>query len=551
MYKRNILLLGVLCLCTVLAVNTPASAFFGPSSKAKKMLKQEKYDEAIPLYKEYLSKKPHKYRARNELGFAYLKTGRLDEAIKEFNSVLKTKPGNPYAVLYIGLAHVAKGEFGKAIDTWQGFRDRKKPLVEEEIRGQLTLLLMLESQKSVEKALAEEKKIKTVKSDANTVAVCYYQDLSPDKSLRAFQKGLAAMVITDLSKIKSLKVVERLRLQALLAEMKLGQTGIVDPRTAPRVGRLLGAESIIVGNLSKGTVTATTTGAGKASGTSTVSVDEEKFYELSRIIVRDIAKILGIELTPEEVKAIGIPHTKVYKAFVHFGNALDALDAGKWKEAKNFFNKALFADPNFTLAREGAGSCPDSSSPGISALSKRTPAQLAALFEKLIALKKAAQVEADKEAQEAAAANASGGGCLAYDTLVYMADNSVKRVIDVRVGDMVKARDLKKGKMVSRRVNYKYRADQDHYYMINGELKVTGTHPVLTDNGKWVLVSDLQKGDRIVTLDGKTEITSFEKMKYDHRVYYLSVGDSHNYFVSAYGKNFYLIHNSEGGGGGK
>jgi tetratricopeptide (TPR) repeat protein len=547
MYKRNVLLLGVLCLFTVLAVNTPAEAFFGPS-KAKKMLKQGKYDEAIPLYEEYLSKKPNKYEVRNELGFAYLKTGRFDEAIKEFNSVLKTKPGNPYAVLYIGLAYVAKGEFRQAIDTWQGFRDRKKPLVEEEIRGQLTLLLMLESQKSAEKALAEEKKIKTVKSDANTVAVCYYQDLSPDKSLRAFQKGLAAMVITDLSKIKSLKVVERLRVQALLAEMKLGQTGIVDARTAPRVGRLLGAESIIVGNLSKGTVTATTTGTGKASGTSTVSVDEEKFYELSRIIVRDIAKILGIELTPEEIKAIGIPHTKVYEAFVHFGNALDALDAGRWKEAKNLFNMALKADPNFLLAREGGESCPGSSSPSISALSGKTPAQISAAFENSVEQKKAAQAKADKAAQEAAAA---GRGCLAYDTLVYMADNSAKRVIDVRVGDMVRARDLKKGKMVSRRVNYKYRADQDHYYLINGELKVTGTHPVLTDNGKWVLVSDLQKGDRIVTLDGEIEITSFEKMKYDHRVYYLGVGDSHNYFVSAYGKNFYLIHNTGGGGGGK
>jgi hypothetical protein len=237
-------------------------------------------------------------------------------------------------------------------------------------------------------------------------------------------------------------------------------------------------------------------------------VEEDKFYELSRIIVRDIAKILGIELTPAEIKAIGIPHTKVLEAFVHFGNALDA-----------------------------------------NALAKMTPAQRAALLEKLQALKKAAQIAADAKAEEAK--DAGKGSCLAYDTLVYMADNSVKRVIDVQVGDMVKARDLKNGEMVSRRVNYKYRADQDHYYMINGELKVTGTHPVLTDNGKWVLVSDLQKGDRIVTLDGKIEITSFEKMKYDHRVYYLGVGDSHNYFVSAYGKNFYLIHNSEGGGGGK
>ena len=113
----------------------------------------------------------------------------------------------------------------------------------------MTLVIIAESQQLAKKAIAEEDKLETVPLNANTVAVCYYQDLSPDKSMLAFQKGLAAMVITDLSKIKSLKVIERLRLQALLEEMNLGQTGIVDEKTAPRVGRLVGAENLVVGNL--------------------------------------------------------------------------------------------------------------------------------------------------------------------------------------------------------------------------------------------------------------------------------------------------------------
>jgi len=545
MYKRNVFLLAVFCLCAVLGLNTTATAFFG-ASKAKKMLKQERYEKAIPLYKEYLSKKPNAYKARNELGFAYLKTGRLNEAIREFNSVLMAKPGNSYAVLYLGLAYVGKGDYGNAIVTWQIFRAKKKPLVEEEIKRQLTLLLIAESQRSAAKALAEEQKLKTVKPDVNTVAVCYYQDLSPDKSLRAFQKGLAAMLITDLSKAKSLKVVERLRLQALLSEMKLGQTGIVDTRTAPRVGRLLGAGNLIVGNLSLGSITTTNTVTGTTNGTSKVTVSEDRFYELPAVIIRDIARILNIELTSKEIKAIGIPHTTVYEAFIHFGSALEALDAGNWKDAKNFFDMALKADPNFALAREGSDSCPGPSSPGLSALSKMTPAQLAAAL--LAALE---QVEIEQRNKDREANSMSGApSCLAYDTLVLMADNSVKRVIDVSVGDMVKARDLTDGKMVSRRVYAKYRGDQDHYYLINGALKITDTHPVLLDNGKWVMVADLKKGDKIVSLDGEIEITTFEKIKYDHRVYFLGVENCHNYLVSAYGKDFYLIHNCNGGGGG-
>jgi len=545
MYKRNVLLFAAFCLCVIFAFSTPAAAFFG-ASKAKKMLQQERYDKAIPLYKEYLTKKPNAYKARSELGFAYLKTGRLDEAIQEFNSVLMTKPGNSYAVLYLGLAYVGKGEYKRAIATWQIFRAKKKPLVEEEIKRQMTLLLIAESQRSAAKALAEEQKLKTVKPDVNTVAVCYYQDLSPDKSLRAFQKGLAAMLITDLSKVKSIKVVERLRLQALLAEMQLGQTGIVDPRTAPRVGRLLGAGNMLTGNLSKGSITTTNTVTGAANGTITATVSEDRFYELPTAIIQNIARILGINLTAKEIEEIGVPHTTVYEAFVHFGSALEALDAGNWKAAKNFFDKALKADPNFMLAREGSESCPGGASPGINALSAMTPAQLAAAL--AAALERA---EAGQKSKDSEALSISGpSGCLAYDTLVLMADDSVKRVIDVSVGDMVKARDLTDGKMVTRQVGAKYRGDQDHYYLINGALKVTGTHPVLTDSGKWVMVSDLKKGDKIVSLDNEIEITTFEKVKHDHRVYFLSVDNCHNYFVSAYGKHFYLIHNTSGGGSG-
>ncbi|MBW2019833.1 MAG: tetratricopeptide repeat protein [Deltaproteobacteria bacterium] len=398
MLKKESVILGVLCLGLVFLSGCSLM-------KAEMKLSLQRYDEAIPLFKEYLADKPDSVEARSRLGFACLKTGRLDEAIAEFKTVLKAEPGEPYSVLYLGLAYLNKGELGKTIEVWQGYRDKKKPLVEEEIKRQLTLLRIAESQRLAKKALMEEEKLKAVKPEANTIAVCYYQDLSPDKSLRAFQKGLAAMVITDLSKIKSIKVVERLRLQALLEEMKLGQTGIVDERTAPRVGRLLGAENLIVGNLLAGSIEVNTSVVGNINGTASVSVEKEKFYELPGVIVRDVAKILGIDLTPEEVKAIGVPHTTVYKAFIYFGKALDALDAGKWQEAKNLFDMALKEDPKFALAGEGSDSCPGADSPDISGLSRMAPSTV----EAAISAARAAQSEADAQAAESTSGGGGGG----------------------------------------------------------------------------------------------------------------------------------------------
>ncbi len=357
----------------------------GVSTKAQLKQETEKNIGATHFTGGYLAASPDAKKSPSKLGFWYLKTGRVDEAIAEFAAALKMEPGDPFSIYYLGLAYLNKEDFEKTILVWKGYRNKTNPQVEEEIERHLTLIQIAESRKFAVKAVAEEKKLATVKPDPNTVAVCYYQDLSPDKSLRAFRKGLAAMVISDLTKLKSIKVVERIRLQALLDEMKLGQTGLVDSKTAPRLGRLLGAQNIVFGSLALGSIKSVTALAssdkGDLLGSASVSVDKEKFFELPMAIVRETAKIMGVILTDEEKKAIGVPHTKVYKALVYFGQALDALDSGKWKEANEFFNMAYKEDPGFALAKEGAATCPGIDSPSLNSLSGMSGARLSGRIE--------------------------------------------------------------------------------------------------------------------------------------------------------------------------
>lgn len=135
------------------------------------------------------------------------------------------------------------------------------------------------------------------------------------------------------------------------------------------------------------------------------------------------------------------------------------------------------------------------------------------------------------------------GGCFTYDTHILMADSSRKRIIDLRAGDTVQAYDTETGNVVVREVTDTYRADQDHYYLINGELKITGTHPLFTVQGEWANAGDLKPGDKIVSGKGSIEIVSVQRVEHDHRVYNFRVADSHNYFVSAGGKDWYLVHN--------
>ncbi|MBU2622127.1 MAG: hypothetical protein KKD92_07415, partial [Proteobacteria bacterium] len=79
--------------------------------------------------------------------------------------------------------------------------------------------------------------------------------------------------------------------------------------------------------------------------------------------------------------AIGVPHTKIYKALIYFGNALDALDAGKWQEANDYFGMALKEDPMFDLAKIAADTCPSADYPNINSISNMPAARISSILE--------------------------------------------------------------------------------------------------------------------------------------------------------------------------
>lgn len=131
--------------------------------------------------------------------------------------------------------------------------------------------------------------------------------------------------------------------------------------------------------------------------------------------------------------------------------------------------------------------------------------------------------------------------CFAGDTLVLMADNSMKRISDVQVGEMVLAYDVETEQTVTADVTATKSGEADYYYLINGNLKVTPPHPFFTAEGKWAKVADLKVGDKVRSLQGLVEITSIERVNSGQRICNISVGDFHNFFVSANGKDFYLV----------
>lgn len=382
--------------------------------KADLKMQSGNYPEAVAILKAHLAESPDSVLGRTTLGMVYLKMDNVDDAIAELSKVQIIKPGESKSTLFLGLAYIGKGEYEKAIATWEGFKTRNS-IVLAEIKKQLTLLKITHSRKMAQRALLEEQKLAAIKPQNNTFAVCYYADASPGNSFRAFQKALAAMVISDLAKIDSIQIVERIQLQSLFMEMKLGQTGIVDPATAPRVGHLIGAENLVVGTLSAGSIRTDTslasTSSKKVMGNTTVTVNQEAFFQLPKAIALSVAKLGGIVLTPGQMEILGTDHTKSYDAVISFGKALMALDSDNWKTAREYLLKALEYDPRWLLAQETYDTCPPDASPTIAQLLAMPP--LTMMKSRLIVVENAIEAQAaedERKKQEERESGKGGGG---------------------------------------------------------------------------------------------------------------------------------------------
>jgi len=134
-----------------------------------------------------------------------------------------------------------------------------------------------------------------------------------------------------------------------------------------------------------------------------------------------------------------------------------------------------------------------------------------------------------------------GGGCFDPDTLVLMADGSSKRIIDIKVGDMVMAYDEKKQKKVAAEVLATKNGVGDHHYVINDEIRVTPPHPFYTADNRWVKIADLKAGQDVRISSSFSKIKTLKKYDNGFKIYNISVKDHQNFYVSGKGQEFFLV----------
>lgn len=171
-------------------------------------------------------------------------------------------------------------------------------------------------------------------------------------------KGFPSMIINFLNGATDLKVIERQRIQWLLKELKLQRKGdVVDQSTAVRMGKVLGASTVLFGNYSvidddqmrlSGRLVKVETSEILISEKVTGEPDE--FSALVRELSQNLTRAINVEM--EETDLGTGSETQLLDAQLAYARGLDEMEDGNYRAAQEQFEQALEHDPNYSLAQE-------------------------------------------------------------------------------------------------------------------------------------------------------------------------------------------------------
>jgi TolB-like protein len=220
---------------------------------------------------------------------------------------------------------------------------------------------MLAADSAIDAALTIEASIDPASFPATSVGVLPLRVAVADTMLAPLGYGMAELIMTDLARSRQLVVVDRLRVQSLVRELRLVESGVTDPAGGPRLGRILGARHLMLGSLASGEdarfrvdahLARTEDASISALVTGAASLDD--IFAAQKALVFRVFEVLGVTLTPAERAAVEQRPTRNLAALLAFSRGVQAEAELRLPEARREYAEALRLDRAFRLARERA-----------------------------------------------------------------------------------------------------------------------------------------------------------------------------------------------------
>ncbi len=193
-----------------------------------------------------------------------------------------------------------------------------------------------------------------------TIAIMEFDNHSVGKyqeELGALSKGLADFFEYDFSKISSLKVVERDKINFILKELELQESGMIDQATAARVGKMLGAQLMVFGSITQidGKNARMIVRVVKVETSEIIaSVSKEgkpDYVVMEKELVTDLAEELNIMVSDDVKAALEESGPENMDAARLYAIGLDYMDKYDYVKAYEFFKQAYEKDNGFLEAK--------------------------------------------------------------------------------------------------------------------------------------------------------------------------------------------------------
>jgi TolB-like protein len=200
---------------------------------------------------------------------------------------------------------------------------------------------------------------RTKEMGSQRVAILYFDNTGENSSMDQLRKGLADMLITDLSNVRMLDIVERDRLESLLEEQNLSNSSDFDPETAARLGELLGADIILTGGyfdlfgsirIDARFIDVETGQVLKSDG---VDGESSKFFKIQKQLSWKIINNMDAKLTDEEIKTLEEQENSSSPSLDdlnRYSEALNYYDSGSYAQSKEIVETFLEKYPDFEPA---------------------------------------------------------------------------------------------------------------------------------------------------------------------------------------------------------
>jgi tetratricopeptide (TPR) repeat protein len=337
------LLLGVTCLGAACA-GTPRPGAVTPAE--------------IPALLTQTRQQPNNATLRFRLAAALMAAGRCDTAVVVARAGQLLAPADALGPLVLGGCQEKDGRYDLAFATYTDFAaQHPEARGVGAVRAKAQMALRTQAEQTARQALANESTLTSLAPEPSTLAVLPVT-ISGDSSFQPLSRGLAELITSDLALVRSLRLLERVQIGALMDELKLGQSQRGDPATAARVGRLLRAERMVQGVASitpDGPVRLSATvvrGDGTVRSGAQANGTFKQLLDLEKQLVFSLATQLGIQLTDAERQRILRQGPRNLAAFLAYSEGLDALDRGDYRAAAAAFSAAVRADPSFQAAQQ-------------------------------------------------------------------------------------------------------------------------------------------------------------------------------------------------------